>query len=449
MAHRQKVIAVALGASIVVSVAGIQPAFAASTSQIQNQINGVHNRQSQKKDQISKNKKNLQQVQGKESQTIAAVKKLEGQISGTESQISQKQNDISKTKAHVNNLKKQISATEKRIQKRNELLKKRVRLMYKDGGSVSYLQVLLGSQNFSDFLDRVVALNLIAKQDKQLLDAQKADKKKLEKDKATVEKELSQLQGQLNSLKDLQSQLQQKKQEKSALMKQLQTKENSIKSDISSEKNAMQYIQSKIAGLIKKKEAVRKKEAAAAAAKAAAAKKRAAEAAQKKAQEQTQQQSQQQQSQSVQSTPQPVQTLNTSGSGKFITPIAPGHYVISSGYGWRTLRGGRDFHDGIDYAAPKGTPIYAVASGTVLFAGPASGFGNWIVIQLPSGLCTVYGHMYNNEIKVSVGESVSQGQQIAAVGDNGDSTGYHLHFEVDRDAYHLSGDQGINPNPYF
>ncbi|MBO0855055.1 MAG: M23 family metallopeptidase, partial [Nocardia sp.] len=85
-------------------------------------------------------------------------------------------------------------------------------------------------------------------------------------------------------------------------------------------------------------------------------------------------------------------------------------------------------HMGVDVSAPIGTPIYAVADGTVISAGPASGFGMWVRLQHDDGTITVYGHV--NTATVSVGQRVMAGDQIATVGNRGFSTGPHCHFEV-------------------
>lgn len=85
-------------------------------------------------------------------------------------------------------------------------------------------------------------------------------------------------------------------------------------------------------------------------------------------------------------------------------------------------------HDGIDLAGPLGSPIVAVGDGVVVEAGPASGFGLWVVIQHPNGDYSIYGHMYT--YYVTVGEHVRAGQHIADIGANGQSTGPHLHFGV-------------------
>ena len=85
-------------------------------------------------------------------------------------------------------------------------------------------------------------------------------------------------------------------------------------------------------------------------------------------------------------------------------------------------------HTGLDIAAASGTPYSAAASGTVTFAGYKGSYGNLIVITHPNGVQTYYGH--SSKIYVSVGQSVSQGQTIGAVGSTGNSTGPHLHLEV-------------------
>lgn len=122
------------------------------------------------------------------------------------------------------------------------------------------------------------------------------------------------------------------------------------------------------------------------------------------------------------------------GIGGFFLPA---HGTFTSGFGsrWGT------FHAGIDIAAPIGTPIYAVANGTVIDAGPAEGFGLWVRIRHDDGTITVYGHMY--DFFVSRGERVPAGMQIARVGNRGDSTGPHLHFEV------IVGGQHVDPQPWL
>ena len=97
-------------------------------------------------------------------------------------------------------------------------------------------------------------------------------------------------------------------------------------------------------------------------------------------------------------------------------------------------------HKGIDIAATRGTPILATASGTVTFAGWSSGYGYLVKIDHGNGVETYYGHC--SKLYVSAGDTVEAGEQIAAVGSTGNSTGNHLHFEI-----RLDGKQ-VNPQTY-
>lgn len=101
-------------------------------------------------------------------------------------------------------------------------------------------------------------------------------------------------------------------------------------------------------------------------------------------------------------------------------------------------------HNGIDIAAPIGTPISAPERGVVLQAGPANGFGLAVYIQHPDGTITVYGHI--SQYFVRAGQTVTAGQQIAAVGNTGQSTGPHLHIET-----HSGGlyQNRVNPSPWL
>lgn len=105
-----------------------------------------------------------------------------------------------------------------------------------------------------------------------------------------------------------------------------------------------------------------------------------------------------------------------------------GHYTITQDYNWN----GSCCHHGIDIndSSINGTPIVAVDSGTVEYAGAASGYGQWIVIRHSNGYRSIYGHMYQSGVYVKPGQTVYRGQTIGAVGSNGESTAPHLHFSV-------------------
>jgi murein DD-endopeptidase MepM/ murein hydrolase activator NlpD len=121
--------------------------------------------------------------------------------------------------------------------------------------------------------------------------------------------------------------------------------------------------------------------------------------------------------------------------------VAPTYGRVSSCYGarWGVT------HYGVDIANSIGTPVYSVTSGVVKRAGAATGFGQAVYILGDDGYVTVYGHV--DRYFVSVGERVSAGEQIATVGNRGQSTGPHLHFEVHRNGQMYS--QQIDPVPWL
>ena len=120
----------------------------------------------------------------------------------------------------------------------------------------------------------------------------------------------------------------------------------------------------------------------------------------------------------------PVPTL---AGGALLWPVSG---RISSPYGWRVhpIFRTREFHTGIDIAAPWGTPIEAAAAGVVIFTGWMRGYGMLVIIDHGNGLSTTYSHL--SSYSVYVGEQVTRGQVIAKIGSTGWSTGPHLFFEV-------------------
>jgi murein DD-endopeptidase MepM/ murein hydrolase activator NlpD len=121
--------------------------------------------------------------------------------------------------------------------------------------------------------------------------------------------------------------------------------------------------------------------------------------------------------------------------GTFVKP-AQGTFTSGFGMRWGTT------HYGVDIANRIGTPIVAVADGTVIEAGPASGFGLWVRIQHADGTVSVYGHV--DTFSVHEGQQVKAGEQIARMGNRGYSTGPHLHFEI----WDATGKK-MNPAPWL
>lgn len=113
-----------------------------------------------------------------------------------------------------------------------------------------------------------------------------------------------------------------------------------------------------------------------------------------------------------------------------VLPINIADYTMSSGYGYRVdpIYGASKFHEGLDFAAAKGTDVFATGNGRVTVSGREAGYGNCIDIDHGYNYVTRYAHL--SEILVKPGEEVKRGQLIGKVGSTGKSTGPHLHYEV-------------------
>lgn len=348
---------------------------------------------------------------------LQTIKQLTQQIEQTKQQIAQKKEAIA-AKQH------EIEATQQRIEQRQQYLDQRLRATYEDG-TVSYLEVLFSATSFSDFLTRLDQLTFIAQQDRTLLREQEADLEKQQQQKAQLAKEqqqlvtaqdaLSQQQRQLEATKDA---LQQQQTEKQQQLGVATRGRNLAAGELSTTLAQAQQMQTQIKQL-QQQEAARR----AAAARAASSDRSASSSGGGSEQ---------------------AAASNTGGSpvqeGVWAWPL-PGHSYISTNYGFAndSVHKG-SFHDGIDIPAPLGTPIHAAGDGVVIAAGPASGYGDWIVIDHGNGIATFYGHMYPSGLLVHVGDHVGKGQVIALVGSNGYSTGPHLHFGASRN--------GASVNPW-
>ena len=273
-----------------------------------------------------------------------------------------------------------IDAAVGRIDELQERLGARAAQMYKNG-RYSFLDVFLGSTTFEEFLTNWDMVELINAQDANLVQETK-----------DVRSEAEDARQEYSDQKDLAAA---KMEEADALAKKIEATQASLKEEaqkITAEADALAAEEAAAA------------EAAALAAEEAA---RAAAAA------------------AGSNYSQPGQSV-VSGSGILAHPCPSGY--VSSTYGPRWGR----MHNGVDFAAGEGAPYYAADSGTVISAtydgGYNGGAGNWIRISHGNGIMTTY--MHSSAVYVSVGDQVSRGQNIGAVGNTGNSTGPHLHFEV-------------------
>src|SRR5690625_3074577 len=401
-----------------------------------------------KKNDIEKDKENtegkMDENKDEQDNVLDEIDSIDEKLTKTRKNIDSKEDEISTTDKkitelgeEIDKLKEEIKTLKERIAKRDKLLKNRLRAIQKSGGSMKYIEVILGSKSFTDFINRSSAVNTIMDQDKTIMEEHEADKLDLEtkqvavEDKKTeVENKKVALEEQKDELVALKEDLDDQLDEKETLMAQLEDEYKELEEYnltieeeqeiVSAQEGSIQKAKAMAESEKKELEQLAKEEAERDAAEKA--KREAAARAEKKSSQSKQtSQSSSNNSSSGGSTP-PAST--PAPSGDFIRPVGNG---ITSGFGHRWGR----LHAGIDFGTPIGTTVKASASGSVRTTETTRGYGTTIMVDhYVNGQVdtTLYAHV--SSISVSPGQTVKQGQVIGNTGNTGRSTGPHLHFEV-------------------
>ncbi|TYR80106.1 peptidoglycan DD-metalloendopeptidase family protein [Priestia megaterium] len=412
---------------------------------IDKKINDLNQKSSKVNEHIGQNKKEIEHLQSEQKKAEAEMQRLDTEIGTTNEKIRSREGEISKTKKEIEKLKKEIEIVKERIAKRNELLKERALALQESGGSVDYIQVLLGAQSFGDFISRVNAVTTIVEADRELLEQHEADKKEKETKETAVKEKLQSLEEALKDLESLRSQLEKQVDEKNELMKKLESEEQHAHAEVIGleEEAAILADQKKIAQAekaaweTKQRELAeqKKREAEAAKAEKAAKTVKAAEKANTSASSSS---SNQAPSTEERSTP-------TVTGGSFMRPA---NGPVTSRYGYRPTFGRT--HYGIDIGKRgANVPIVAAADGIVMRAYYSSSFGNVVYVRHNINgqtFVTIYAHL--ESFKVSSGQTVTKGQQLGYMGNTGRSTGAHLHFELHKGDWRGSS-SAVNPESYI
>ncbi|MDQ0172455.1 murein hydrolase activator EnvC family protein [Paenibacillus tundrae] len=390
-----------------------------SISDIDQQIQQLENKAATAKQEQKKAAANKKEAQHYKNKTNAYLKVVLEQINVVSDELANVSLQIENTEEDLRTTKKDLQAAEERIVAREKLLESRVRLMYTDG-AVSYLDVLLSSTSFSDFLTRADSLKTIVDQDQHLLDEHKKDKQLVVDKKAELDQQYAEAKSLYAQKKQRKSQLNEKEQEKQVLLASYDAKIEESEELTQEQEDVLMQIASKRSALLQEKNKLREEQAAAAAKAKAQAAARAAAAAKAAAKTPTRV--------SMDSS---SEVTYSSGNGIFSRPVSGGR--ISSPFGPRThpITGvvGK-MHNGVDFAVPVGTSVHAASGGIVIMAEWYSGYGYTVIVDHGGGLWTLYGHLREGGFKVSKGDTVSKGDVIAESGNTGNSTGPHLHFEV-------------------
>lgn len=385
------------------------------------------------------------------------INTLDDQLMETVNAIYVKEEEITGIEEEITSLGEQIEELDEnideliiRIKERDELLKKRLRSIQETGGLTHYLEVLFGSQSFSDFISRSSAVNTIMDQDVKIMNEQTEDKLALESNleevkdkKEEVEHKKVEVEDQKEQLTALKTTLDGQLEEKETLMGQLEEEYEELDEYKLTLEEEQKLIQAQEDSLAKAREvaASEKERLEQLAKEEEARKKKEQEEAEKAKKEKTP-------GNNPVATPEPEYD---GGTGQFIWPTTS--RGITSPFGTRThpVTGepGK-MHYGVDFGVYR-QPVFSSASGVVTSTHAMSGYGNTVVItHIIDGktFTTLYAHL--ESISVSPGQVVTQGEQIAISGNTGgSSTGHHLHFEIHNGPWNSAKSNAVNPVGYL
>lgn len=426
------------------STATMDIASASSLNELKQEKNNLE----QKKKDINSNIQEKKSAIDTNNSTIESIteqiKELNNKVQETNDNIARVEAEIAQTTTEIEALQASILELEKKIKERDILLRDRVRSMQLTGGNVNYLDVLLGANSFSDFIDRISAVTTLVDADKKIMQQQAEDQEKLEKEKALVEVKLAEQEDNKKELQDLKNSLESQKKEKDSLVGELEKKQQKL----NAEKEDLEHLFNETNEMSQEVEAeivAEQKRIEAAARAAAAEKKRLEQAAAAKSQSSASSNSSSSASLGGSSVTGPAPSVS---SGTWTRP-ASGR--LTSPFGWRThpIHGTQRQHRGMDIANSVGTTIVAAGDGVVSRAQWHNSYGNHIMItHIVNGqvFTTVYAHL--SSLGASAGQTVSKGQVIGKMGSTGDSTGSHLHFEMHVGYYSGKGPSAVNPMSY-
>lgn len=319
----------------------------------------------------------IQGMSGKISGLRGRIAKLQSRQNTLQSDLDAKAsrqeriaNDLKISRGRLARLKKQLAHSRK-------VLSARIVELYKQG-EPNMIQVVLSSRGFADMVERATYMQRIASQDRKII----VDVSKL---KSRTDRETVKLAGLEREASRLVAQVKSRRDEVAGAKGTLAAQRNSLAGALSNRKSKLAKVSSSL-------------------------------------------RDDQEDLAAMQASNNAVSGVLRSGgpikrgSGQMIWPVSG--YTLTSPFGARWGR----LHAGLDLAIPLNTAVRAADAGTVRIAGWTGGYGNYVCIQHSSTLSSCYAH--NNSLRVKVGQSVKQGQVIAASGSTGNSTGPHVHFET-------------------
>lgn len=336
----------------------------------------------------------LASLETKKNDLAVYIEELDSDLDDINDRIDSLNKLIDDKEFEIQTTEKELEEAKDIAARQYETMKRRLKFVY-EHGEASQAEMLLSSKSFVDFLNKAEFISKMSAYDRRMLDSY-IDAKNNVAEKENV------LIGQKNDLEEARAAVENEQSATETLLSEKEKEITDYEGDISNKEAAIAEYEAMIAEqdqIIKSLEAAILEE-----------KKRLLEENKK--------------------------TIVYDG-GKFKWP-APSYTRISDDYGNRThpILGTKQFHNGVDMAAPSGSPILAAYDGEVIAASYSPAMGNYIMIDHGDGIITIY--MHASAISVSTGKMVARGERIGSVGSTGRSTGPHLHFSVRENGSYVS-----------
>ncbi len=335
---------------------------------------------------LSSIKSNIDKAKKEQKNQLYVKSQLDQEISLTEAKVETLEKLIAEYNTQLDEKEEQIDGKNKDIEDALSIIRERLILQHENGNS-NVISYVLGSADFAELLTRIEIANALFEYDKNLIEKLTNDRIELTilKDELTTTRDKC-----AESIVDLEAtkkELNSKVADSIAYINELKKDEAIYQAQYDAKASEMNSIENEIKEILRKIE---------------------------------------------------LQEREDFSNEEFRFPLAyDATYRNSGGFGWRVWSNGRatDYHKGVDFAAARGTPIYASNSGTVILHRNSPSYGLYLIIDHGGGITSLYAHC--SKLLVSTGDVVKKGDKIAEVGSTGDSTGNHLHFSILENGVHV------------